>query len=164
MMGNCNTVDDDDDDDSFDELFELNNPMSDERGFNTAVNISEISNDDDDDVSGPWPSGHRRFLNSSIARKNLCLEIATGSSSKNRSPEWIPYTSNRHIKDDVTLNEDGGSTVKGPGVLWPGSLREHGDFCLVHMSLVQQQGSKDYAACAFGWEVQDVEFHTVNKF
>ena len=163
-MDNCTNYGDDEDD-SFDEIFDLNNPLKDERGSNAAMNVSEISNDiDNDDPCGPWPSGHHKFFNSTVARQNLCFEIATGLSSKNRRPEWISSAISTHLTDDETLKEDEGSTFKGPGVLWPGSLREHGDFCIVHMSLVPQQASRDSAACAFGWEVQDVEFHMINNF
>lgn len=168
--GEKTTIDDcnnygDHEDDSFDEIFDLSNPLKDERGSNAAMNVSEISNDvGNDDPCGPWPSGHRRFLNSTIAKQNLCFEIATGISYKNHRPQWISPVSSTHITNDETQNVDEGSTSTGPGVLWPGSLREHGDFCIVHMSLVPQQASRDSAACVFGWEVQDVEFHVINNF
>lgn len=153
----------DDEDDNFDEIFEMSNPLNGERGYSAAVNVSDDSHDDGyDEVSGPWPNGHTKFLNSSNARRNLCFEIATGFSSKNRRPEWIPYSNSEALTDD-----DGGTAINGGGVLLPGSLREHGDFCIVQLSLVQRQHSSNCSINAnypYGWEVQNVEFHTVNKF
>lgn len=153
------------DDDSFDEMFELRNPVKEENSSSLAVNINSESNvDDNDDTSGPWPVAHDKFLNSSIARQNLCLEIASGLSSQHYRPEWIPSASLNSLNDDVALNGEAGSTMKGPGVLIPGSLRQHGDFCIVHMSLVQQHVTKDSTTCTWGWEIQDVEFHVVNNY
>jgi hypothetical protein len=143
MMDGCTNGGDDDD--SFDEMFDLSNPLKDERGSSAAVNVSDISNDD---ACVQWPSGHQKFFNSTIARRNLCFEIATGLSSKNHKPEWIASASTTHTADGETLNVEGGWTRKGPGILLPGSLREHGDFCIVHMSLVQQQASNDSTVCA----------------
>jgi hypothetical protein len=155
--------DDDNEDDIFDEIFELNNPLNNERKNNTAVNVSDDTKDNGyNDCSWPWPNGHEDFLNSTIARQNLCFEIATGLSSKYRRPEWIPFPSFATLKtDDV----DEGSVVPGPGVLLPGSLCERGDFCVVHLSLVEQQSSIDTNDQNYYlWEVQAVDFHSINKF
>lgn len=162
--------DDDDDDDNFDEIFELSNPLNEERGFSAAVNVSDDTKDIGcEDICGPWPTGHQKFLNSTIASENLCFEIATGLPSKYHQPEWIPCASASAFTDDANLNVDRGSIRPGPGVLLPGSLRENGDFCILHLSLVQQQNSNgsngsSYPQHQYGWEVQNVEFHTANKF
>jgi hypothetical protein len=68
----------------------------------------------------PWPSEeHATFLNSTLVQQQLCLEIAAGSAMRNR-PELIEQ----------------GSTQ----VLLPGSLREHGEFCVLEVALQEKDG------------------------
>ena len=92
---------------------------------------------------------HDAFLNSYLAARQLCLEIASGSSAK-RPPEWRKHPS-------------------GTSVLLPGSLRERGEFCLVDLAIVPSNleesegdiGGND--TTKFMWKVTNVDFHNMDR-
>lgn len=101
----------------------------------------------------PWPiQDHDSFLKSPMATKQLCLEIASGSSAK-RPREWRKHPN-------------------GMSVLLPGSLRERGEFCFVDIALVEVaitdatndedslEGGHD-GTPKFCWKVTNVDWHTL---
>jgi hypothetical protein len=142
---------DGDDDDDLDDLFEQLNAARKYVDFN-----------EDSEVDGSQNSlSHNKFLMSSIVQQHLCFEISTGLPMSTHTPEWIPRSSAKHMASQG-LNEDDDTRSKlvGP-VLFPGSLRENGDFCILQLSLVEQSS---FSPRKYAWEVQKVNFHTINKF
>lgn len=120
----------------------------------------------------PWPTNPGRdtvrrrqeFLEDN--REQICFEIASGM-ARLLPPKWIrPSKMSTSVQPDVVL---------------PGSLRERGEFSIVHLSLVrasssasstpgstfsqqhaQQQRSQQNPT--FCWKVTHVEFHHLNAF
>lgn len=94
----------------------------------------------------PWPmQDHDTFLNSITVKEMLCLEIASGSSSK-RPPELRKHPS-------------------GTSLLLPGSLRERGEFALVDLTVVpaSKEDGSDSVANKFVWKVSNVDFHNIGE-
>lgn len=137
----------------------------------------------------PWPADHASFLNAADTKKNLCLEIASGSAPHHRSA-WINDKGQLYSSEDVTtiqlqtktssvvtkslhnrpveglhkneVNTSNGSSTGGP-VLFPGSLRERGEFCIMHFTLSESMTmTKTYSAPQFTWQVDKVDFYNVN--
>ena len=116
-----------------------------EESASTSSSSSASSSDLMDPL--PWPvEEHRRFHSSETARERLCLEIASGSPALHRPRllRWEPGPRrDRHENDNNNNNNNKnanpphtsicGSTAP---VLLPGSLREWGEFSVVHVSLV----------------------------
>jgi hypothetical protein len=143
-----------DDNDDLDDIFEPHKHIGDTGGITTTTET-----EDTEDDTLPWPVGHDSFLNSPLAQQNLCFEIASGPLSKS-APEWISGCAPFDRDRDENNNIDRATT--GP-VLLPGSLRERGDFCIVRLSLIEQT-LKNISVRKYAWEVQNVDFHTVNNF
>ena len=105
---------------------------------NTGPNIKPMPWPKDD--SSDWSRSHEDFLSDHDTQQNLCLEIASGAAVWHDA-QWIrppPHSSEA-------------------SVLFPGSLRERGEFCMVEMGLME-------AGRTFEWKVVNVEFQRLNEF
>jgi hypothetical protein len=125
----------------------------------------------------PWPTDHASFLNESDTQKLLCLEIASGSASNHRSA-WInekgqyqssvdatsnplPLSSSSSLQNPLQCPQSRGTiTTKGP-VLFPGSLRERGEFCIVYLSLTEPAATNSLLP-RFSWQEENVYFFNIH--
>jgi hypothetical protein len=125
----------------------------------------------------PWPADHASFLNESDTRKLLCMEIASGSAPHHR-PAWINETGQYHSSsEDATKSTSSPRSYpplqshplkrqqhdhvpKGP-VLFPGSLRERGEFCILHLSLTEPAKTTK-SVSQFTWQVENVYFYNIH--
>lgn len=120
-------------------------------------------NDDcatDSKSSMPWPlTDHASGSSGASDREEfyesnshlLCLEIASGSSHSNPA-KWIqtPFSESR---PDLKVN-----------VLLPGSIRERGEFSLVHVGFVETSNEDDASAKRCEWKVLNIEIHRLGEF
>ena len=127
--------------------------------------LTNIQKREDNSKPLPWPmrqstdttqasatARRAEFLEQS--REELCLEIASGS-ARFHAAQWIK------------------SSKRRPDVLLPGSLRERGEFCVVHVGLVPaDSGSSSTSrrklaateAGQFTWRVLNVDFHRLDEY
>jgi hypothetical protein len=102
----------------------------------------------------PWPTTNGKVRQAFFqkSRDALCLEIASGS-ARYHPAQWIRSSkmSSSNVAD----------------VLLPGSLRERGEFCIVHVGLAEggaTTSSNKSSSAPFAWKVMNVEFHRLNQF
>lgn len=120
---------------------------------------TEVDNITDSKPTMPWPTKHDSETSSSVDREEfyesnnnlMCLEIASGSSHSNPA-QWIqsPFIKSR---PDLKAN-----------VLLPGSLRERGEFSLVHLGLVETCNESDANKKCFEWKVLNIDMHRLGEF
>jgi hypothetical protein len=107
----------------------------------------------DSNPTMPWPttSANDRQDFYDANRELMCLEIASGSSRSNPA-QWIqsPFPED---KPNWKAN-----------VLLPGSLRERGEFSLVHLGLIETSGDRTSNATQFEWKVMDIHIHRIGEF
>jgi hypothetical protein len=116
------------------------------------VDSPAITRCDDSSPSNPrmpWPAGSDRQDFYDTNRELLCLEIASGS-SRYHPAQWIQSPKD---KPDWKTN-----------VLLPGSLRERGEFSLVHLGLVETRDDQSPNETRFEWKVMDIHIHRIGEF
>ena len=103
-----------------------------------------IKEEDEEFFDPPWPLEHETFCALPVVQEHVLLEIAAGRNSTGATvkPKQVPKGNMK--------------------IVFPGSLRERGEFCLIDVAFMQDpynHHSKDYR-----WRVRRTRFQTIQDF
>ncbi|GAX19255.1 hypothetical protein FisN_4Lh159 [Fistulifera solaris] len=118
-----------------------------------AITSCNDSSPDGSNPTMPWPAGSTNDRNDffDANRELMCLEIASGS-SRSVPAQWIQSPL---PKDKPNWKAN---------VLLPGSLRERGEFSLVHLGVVETSDNRTPNETLFEWKVMDIKIHCIGEF